>query len=182
MYIKTEGTGNISVLNEISDGNISIMPGHTFTVYPYISGSLYPSPVITEETGCVGVSGAVLTGNSSIKNNKIKINCGDIEIPITVTVPLLEAECEVTPFGDDAKININVPGLKNISSQISVIFFNSDHSMNSVQTFSGAFADESEQITVRNFYSTGDTAKLVIWNNTDNAAAYVKAVDLDMYK
>lgn len=181
-YIKMDGKGTISVLSEIAENSMMIMPENSITIYPYIDGNLFQNPQIIEETGCVIAEGTTLVAKLAVKNSTVTVKCGSIDIPLKVTVPLLSAVCDVKASGNDAVINVTVPGLKNVDSQIAVIFFNADHSMNSVQTFKSSFSDEREVITVKDYYSKGNSAKLVIWNNTDNAAAYTKVVNLNTSK
>lgn len=181
-YIKTVGNGEISVLSEITDSGMQVKLGETSNVYPYVSGALYAEPIISEETGCIQINGCEITGKSAIKNDIVTVDCGTIQQEMKVTVPLVGASYELAQQGDDAMITVTAEELTGINSEILVTFYQADHSLGNIVSFAGNFDDGTETITIEDFYAKGTSAKLMIWNDSINAAPYTKVIDLNMSK
>lgn len=178
-YIKTEGKGEIRLLSEIPDNKIRLMPEESMTVYLYINGTLSEA-TIQEGTGCVAVEGSKITGKSAIKNDKLTINCGTENQVLYVTVPLIDAMHEVIPKNSGAEISLTANEISDVSAKIVVLFFNSDHSMSSMESYNAEFDDGVETIYVEDFYNKGDYAKILVWKDEDSTIPYTKAIKINL--
>lgn len=179
-YIKAEGSGTISVLSEIEDNRVGLLPDESIKIYPYINSVFTEPDRIVENTGCVEVDGTVITGKSAIKNDVLTIVCGGSEQILYATVPLITVQCDVALEGANAEVSLFAKELAGVKSKVVMAFFNSDHSMNLMESYNALFENGTEKINVENFRQKGDYVKIFVWTDENSSIPYTKAVKFDI--
>lgn len=177
-YIKCVGEANITILGEIENNTVELLPNKTLQIYPYVDGQEYQDAEITEPLKCVEITGTTIKGISPVGNTEISLKCGDKEEKLKLSVGLITLDCDLSFVENNINLKLDSEYLTGASSVVVVAFFNEDHSIKDFMTFDATFENGTETVSVTNLLEENAYARVLVWTDLEKQVCLTKAITL----